>query len=358
VMKRVLQTFLGVVAVIFLIIGITIVVFLSNAGFFKKLDPHYAGVCSSLDMGGDSAEDIVIDRHNGIAYLSALDRRGLVEGKNVQGSIKKINLKAERWQIESATTDNPTDFHPHGMSLYTTKDGLQKLFVISDEKVEVFQKNNSTNFSHSSTITDPLLFAPNDLVAIGPNQFYVANDSGAHNRFERMQEVVFARGLSSLIYFDGNEMKEVVSDLKSSGGISATQDGKTLFVGETIGRRIRIFERVTSTGELSHTKTVELDTGVDNLDIDSEGRVWAAGHPNTISLIRHFIDSENITPTHILRIQNNEEDGELIIDEIYLNRGDEFSAGSVAVTYEDKMLVGSITERKILICKAESGGSG
>jgi len=351
VMKRLLMQFLSVVALIFLVMGITVVALLSNAGFFKKLEPHYAGVCSSLDTAGDSAEDILIDRHNGIAYLSALDRRGLVEGKDVKGSIKKINLNAERWQLESATTGNPANFRPHGMSLFTDKNGLQRLFVINDQDVEVFEKDSNTNFSHSTTIRDPLLFAPNDLVAVGPNQFYVANDSGAHNQFERIQETVFARGLSSLIYFDGNEMREVVSDLKSSGGISAAEDGRKLFVGETIGRRIQIFERETATGQLTHAKTVDLDTGVDNLDVDSEGRIWLAGHPNTISLIRHFIDSENIAPTHILRLQTNEEDDELTIDEIYYNHGEEFSAGSVAVAYENKMLVGSITERKILVCE-------
>jgi hypothetical protein len=42
------------------------------------------------------------------------------------------------------------------------------------------------------------------------------------------------------------------------------------------------------------------------------------------------------------------------IEEIYLNRGEEISAGSVGATYNDLLIIGSITARKILLCRYDS----
>ena len=43
--------------------------------------------------------------------------------------------------------------------------------------------------------------------------------------------------------------------------------------------------------------------------------------------------------------------GGAAVDEIYLNAGDQISAGSVGVTYGKKLLIGSITARQILVCE-------
>jgi hypothetical protein len=41
------------------------------------------------------------------------------------------------------------------------------------------------------------------------------------------------------------------------------------------------------------------------------------------------------------------------IKEIYLNAGDQISASSVGATYGNKLLIGSITDRKLLVCEME-----
>jgi hypothetical protein len=39
------------------------------------------------------------------------------------------------------------------------------------------------------------------------------------------------------------------------------------------------------------------------------------------------------------------------VDEIYLNAGDEISASSVGTTYGNKLLIGSITDKQVLVCE-------
>src|SRR5438093_8425119 len=49
------------------------------AGEFKKLEPHFAGECTPV-FGAVGAEDIVIHRAAGVAFISAADRRALMKG--------------------------------------------------------------------------------------------------------------------------------------------------------------------------------------------------------------------------------------------------------------------------------------
>ena len=62
----------------------------------------------------------------------------------------------------------------------------------------------------------------------------------------------------------------------------------------------------------------------------------------------HFIAGSK-APSQILRIDLS--GGEPRIEEIYLNAGKQISAGSGGTTYGSKLLIGSITARKLLICE-------
>ena len=53
----------------------------------------------------------------------------------------------------------------------------------------------------------------------------------------------------------------------------------------------------------------------------------------------------------MLRVEPNADPA--VVEEIYLNRGTQISAGSGAVSYGNKLLIGSITDKKILVCESE-----
>ena len=85
---------------------------------FVTINEKKPNSCEAIELDG-SAEDIEIDYKNGIAYLSILDRRGLIEEKDVQGSIGKIDLNSMPWKVENVFSGEGLDnFRPHGLSLY------------------------------------------------------------------------------------------------------------------------------------------------------------------------------------------------------------------------------------------------
>lgn len=354
-MKNVLKTLAILIGATLLILMIVVMSFLIRGGAFEETASISPGQCQPIDIEEGSAEDLQIDWKSSTAFLSVLDRRGIVEGRSVKGSILAMPLNSEKVEASKALFSQPEDFRPHGLSIFVADNGTQTLIVINHaiagERIEIFEKQESQQlFHHVETITSPLLREPNDLVAVGPRQFYVANDSGATNGIEQAAEMIFGWGMSPLFYFDGAGLRVVDTGLKSSGGINVSLDYTELYVGETSGESIRVYrlEQDRSLGELA--STINLQAGVDNIDVALNGDLWIANHTNTLALVQHFGDSDSPAPTQIQRLQLSA-DSSASITTIYENDGTEFSAGSVGAKFGDEFLIGSITERKLLRCQ-------
>ncbi len=343
-------------ALLAVVVVLVVVVFdfLRHGGQFKTLTPHFAGSCITLPMQA-SAEDIQIDRPRGIAYLSYLDRRAQTEGKTVLGTVMLLDLSLPEPRARPALANDPENFRPHGMSLYRAGDGSERLFVISHplgkpHVIEVFEQGSTGAFVPVRSIRDPLLVKPNAILAVGQNQFYVANDSGAASGFGRMQELLFRRGLATWLVFDGEKMRVVDSGLKSGAGIAMSLDGTKIYVSETSANRIRVYARKPTSGDVSLSETIDIGSAPDNINLAGDGSLWIAAHAVTPALIRHFMDAKKLAPTQIFRLPPDAAPNKRLT-EIYLNAGEQISAGSVAAAFGNEMLVGSITERKVLRCR-------
>ncbi|MEY3977009.1 MAG: hypothetical protein RLZZ33_2064 [Pseudomonadota bacterium] len=327
-------------------------------GQFRELQPSPPTTCRSVALPG-SAEDLQLDRSRGIAYLSVLDRRGLVEGLPVTGQLMQLDLNNTAAAVNAATS-LPPNFRPHGMSLYRMGDGAQRLFVISHppeaaHTIEVFEQRSNGLFQPVETVLDALLVSPNAIVGVGPRQFYVANDKGAGGFLTRLRELVFREGFSTIVYFDGERMRVVARGLKNAVGMAMSPDGLTLYVAETFGRRIAIFDRNTSSGDLRLREHLDIDGAPDNLQVDPNGNLWIAAHPKLLDLVRHFADPAHPAPTRIIRYRNRPDaprvDDRVEIRDIFLDLGQAVSAGSVGTPFEGQLLIGSITEPQLLACR-------
>jgi arylesterase/paraoxonase len=349
---KILKRILAALGILILVGGVLTAVILGRGGAFKTLTPAFAGSCTALPLEG-SGEDILVDHERGIAYLSLLDRKGLIGGKDVQGTVARVDLNRRPWAAENALASQPDKFRPHGMSLYIAPDGSRHLFVINHgqkrgvdpEAVEIFTESAPGEFTHRESVAAPELLSPNDLVAVGPRQFYVANDKVLGGGLAAgLQQ--FGVGASPLTWFDGRSARYVLDDIASGGGINRSADGRMLYVAETAGKRVRVLER-NEAGDVTERQRIAVDTSPDNIDVAPDGSLWVAGHANTLQLIQHFVSGAP-APTQVWRVAA---DGTSAPEQIYLDDGSQMSAGSVGATYGQLLLLGSITERKIQICE-------
>lgn len=338
----------------YLLLGIVVLMVVSAAGIFGYLkfgqdEPHFAGQCESLDLD-QSSEDIQIDRERGFAYLSMIDRRALAKGEPAQGSIGRLDLNAQPRKVEAALIDPPSHFRPHGLSLFIDDNGQRSMVVINhpvdrttgQDLIELFTESTPGQFRHAETFTVPMIENANDLVAVGPRQFYVAQDNGASRD----------GSLTKLVYVDNGEATAVADDIASGGGINVSADGNTLYVAETGGQVIRVLDRDSADGSVMMQHRIPLgSSSPDNIDIADDGSLWIGAHSNLLALVLHFIMGAD-APSQILQVKLDDS-GNATIDEIYLNHGDEISASSVGATYGKKLLIGSITAPKILICERD-----
>ena len=357
---RFIKLLLKIIGVLVLVAGLGTLYVLNRGGAFRKIEPHFAGTCESLPLDA-SAEDMTVDRERGLVYVSYLDRQALIKGEgkapgSVQGTIMRLDLNRSPLVLEDALLDKPAHLRTHGLSLYIDPAGKRSLFVINHplnrgtdpELVEVFDEVEPGQFRHRETFASPLFNSPNDMAAVGPRQFYVANDKVLRGGLAAALQQL-GIGASPLTYFDGTTARVVRDDIASAGGINVSADGSTLYVSETSAQRMRVLERNPSDGSVTEKARIAVPTSPDNVDVAADGSLWVTGHANTLKLIQHFINGSP-APTQVLRVVPDSSGG-AVIDEIYLNAGEQISAGSVGVTYGKKLLIGSITDRQILVCE-------
>lgn len=346
--KRLLITVLGIV----LVLALGVFAFLQRGGAFTTLTASANGSCRAIATGAGSAEDIQIDHRTGIAYLSAYDRRAVVEGKSVTGTILQLDLNSSDPTPEPALLTAPNNFKPHGLSLLHADDGTTQLYAISHigedrHRVEQFSRGpDEALFQHLRSIEDRLFSSPNDLVAIADSLFFVANDTGAKNGFQRGTEMMFGRRLSPLVMYDNGTASILRSDLATPAGIGA--DNQYLYVSETGAKQVSVFALDDLTG--AARQTIELPSAPDNIDIAEDGSLWVSAHANTLALIRHFGDAEQLAPSQVFRIDNTTFEAE----QEFLDLGEKLSAGSVGATYANWLLLGSITQPHVLLCSRVS----
>ena len=344
---------------IFLALFVGLLVFVGNtlydAGVFKTIKPHFAGTEKAVPILG-GAEDITIDQQTGIAYVSADQRRKTFQDVQnpVQGTIYWVDLNDPSKAPVNMLPDYKKDFHPHGIYFYRAKSGKLLLFVVNHadkntiQAIERFEIKGQ-KLVHLNTIQHELMTSPNDVVAVGENEFYVTNDHGYTKGFGRKAEEYLRLPLGYVNYYDGKTMKTVSSSITYANGINVSADGKTVYVVSPTTRRVLVFDRKAN-NDLEKRTSVSIGTGGDNVELDAQGNLWIGCHPQMLKYAAHAKDPKVKSPSQAIKITVKGND-QYEVQEIYLNDGTSLSGSSAAAVYKNNLLMGGVYDRKFLWCK-------
>jgi arylesterase / paraoxonase len=336
----------------------------SRAGEFTTMVPVFGGTCT--DVGSiPGAEDIAIDRAGEKMFIASDDRRAFAAGTDKRGAVYVMPIRgaeAISGRLD-ATGGMPAAFHPHGISRFADADGKTTIMVVNHPKgfnnydgtsVEIYDANADNTLTHRRTVSIPGLTRINDIVATGPDSFYATSESDlAQGSFAETISIITDGDRSGAVwFFDGTLGKKLDTGIGFANSLALTKDGKTLYVSGTTSRGVYIYDRDTATNAIKRRSAAFVGTGADNLDVEDDGRVWIAAHPKLLSFIQHASNPEKGAPSQVIILEPAASGEGGKVDQVYLKDAtDGFSGASVAVRDGDTMVLGSVFEGGIRVCK-------
>ncbi len=342
-------------AVFFLLLLLFFVKTMHDAGQFKKIEPHFAGKVRVIE-GITGGEDITIDHHKQIAYISADDRYArMVKKKDGFGGIYKLDLTNPEAipVLLQRTPDLP--LYPHGISLYHTPEGKSYLYVVNhpgnSHTILLYSiQLDESLFLEKSWDNHDFIISPNDVLAVDENRFYFTNDHGSRSEFGKMLEDFLQLKRSNVVYFDGSNFQIAAKKIAYANGINMNAEKKEVYVASPVGKSILVYHRNASDGQLTYYKIIPLNTGPDNIEIDENGNLWTGCHPQLLSFLKHASDTSKLSPSQVIKIRKDEK-GDFHPEEILLDSGELLSGSSVAAVSGNILLIGPVFQNRILRCE-------
>ncbi len=336
--------FAAFIIVLLVLAGATAYATLNSFNYFDEIEHSFAGQCTPV-AGIAGPEDIQIDAVRSRVFISSLDRRM----KETRGAIHVFDvsdpLGAEGWR--DMTMGAPVDFKPLGLD-YFEDDEVRRLFVVNEagKSVEMFDVKDDDMLVHIETFAEPRLTSPNNVVAVGRRSFYVTNDVQP-GRNSRIASIHFlTRQASGQVFFtNGTSWRVAAEGLRFANGIEASADGARIYVAETAGGAVRVYDRDTQSGTLTQAQLIRLDASPDNITVDDAGALWVAALPQPLSLPGHAGNPKKPAASEVIRIGV---DG--APRTIYRDDGRELSAATSAVRLGQTLIIGALYDEKFLIC--------
>ncbi|XP_032037096.1 serum paraoxonase/arylesterase 2 [Aythya fuligula] len=319
----------------------------------REIDPVTLPNCQLIKGIERGSEDIDI-LPNGLAFISSgLKYPGLKSfAPDKPGEIFLMDLNEEKPRAVELRISRGFDlasFNPHGISTYIDKDDTVYLFVVNHphqkSTVEVFKfVEDDNSLVHLKTIRHDLLISVNDIVAMGPDSFYATNDHYFSDFILMFLEMFLGLTWSNVVYYSPKEVKEVAADFYSANGINISPDKKYIYVADILDHKVHVMEKHAN-WNLTHVKTLQLDTLLDNLSVDPDtGDIWTGCHPNGMKLF--YSDPENLPASEVLRIQNILSE-EPVVTRVYADDGSVLQGSSVASVHGGKLLIGTVFHRAL-----------
>ncbi|KAF8891635.1 hypothetical protein BD779DRAFT_1512224 [Infundibulicybe gibba] len=299
-----------------------------------------------------ACEKLVLHEPSGIIYLACSTPSSRVHWTPAVGKLNPAGAsfddyvatydlqtsRVTRLQLHNFTSSRGLSLH--GMDVVPSISNPEELWVYlvnhrkplqvdstilgADSAIEIFKTMVGSHvLEHIQTIEDPVINTPNDIVGFGDgSSFYFTNDHGSKTGLVRQLDL-FGWASTSVGYCKlGHGCKYAVTGMHANNGIARAQND-TFYVANCVFGGISILERqgddtlvITDTvkaGEYIFRQWLDIphpcqcaDRGFDNVMVDADGVVWAAGLSKAMTLLfKHFNNPSIPSPSSALRISIN-----------------------------------------------------
>ncbi|XP_006834338.1 PREDICTED: serum paraoxonase/arylesterase 1-like isoform X3 [Chrysochloris asiatica] len=351
--KLVALTLLGVGLAL---IGERLLAFSKRMNVSREVKPVEPGNCHIIEGIETGSEDIDI-LPSGLAFISSgLKYPGMPSfAPDEPGKIFLMDLKEKTPKAQALKISDGFDkasFNPHGISTFVDKDHTVYLYVVNHphmkSTVEIFKfEEQEHSLVYLKTIKHKLLESVNDIVVLGPEQFYATRDHYFTNFFLSLLEMLLNLDWTYVLFYSPQEVKVVAKGFSSANGITVSLDKKYAYVADVTAKNIHVM-KIKDNWDLTQQKVIQLDTLVDNLSVDpATGDILAGCHPNAMKLL--IYNPEDPPGAEVLRIQNVLSKKPKV-STVYANDGSLLQGSTVASIYHGKLLIGTIFH-KILYCE-------
>lgn len=316
------------------------------------------------------AEDFALDWTGRRLFVSAYDRNAVeaaVDGEAPPpaGGIYAISFDAlapgARVRAENIAADAPfaRDFRPHGISLAYV-DGAVEIAAIERSykraaahkrwrvapQLALFRET-AHGFTPQPGTGSPLHCHANDLEMLDARSFIVSYDHEACN-WRAALEDIFGLKRSGAYELRMRDEWRTQIDVAAHAGIAngiAGAGKDAFFLAATREKRVRFYADLSGVP----VKSFKTPGGPDNLTVAPDGAVIAAVHPNLlrIFLLRRLGFAH--APSRVVRLDPKTGADEILFDD---PSGKVFTAATVAAEIDGKLVMGSVTDAGLLVCKA------
>ncbi|WP_454017519.1 hypothetical protein [Azospirillum sp. Marseille-Q6669] len=309
--------------------------------------------CRTVSVTADDApvigiEDMALDAARGQAVLSAYDRRA-----GTTGGLHLLNLQS----LDAPTVavvPLATGLRPAGIDLRAEPDGARSLLAISRHDdgtatVERFRLDGAT-LTHQGTITSPLLCRANDVAFLDRERFLFTSSHGGCGWSAVIEDNVFGGRHGFVGFVDNNNARVLIGGIGFANGLLPDEAKDRLIVAATREEALLVYR-------LSDPKApperLALSGGPDNLTMAPDGRLLVALHPSPfrLALHRYGWPGGAAAPTRVAAL--GPAGTEILLDE----DGRRFSAATVALPWNGRLIVGSVTAPGLLVCDAAASGA-
>jgi arylesterase/paraoxonase len=343
-MKRALIVFVGLIVSLLAFVAYTLI----STGFFRNINNTESyEIIAEIYLNG--AEDFSINYEDAFMIISQDDRAAKLNERVRKGDLYYLKLDGDQFEPINLTEHLPIEFYPHGISLLKLDSMRYQILAVNHtdkgHSIEKFELLGDS-IVHIKSYRDATMISPNDVIALDENSFYFTNDHGNTSKWGLFFENYLGLKVSNVIYFDGNY--SIAADkIAYANGLNIDRVNNVLVVASPRDFRIKYYQ-IEDDGSLSFKQNVDVGTGVDNIEFDTEGNLWIGCHPSLLAFTSYAKGANEIAPSEVIVVSPEQE-----VRKIYENDGNAVSATSVAAPFNDLLFIGTVMDNKILILKSK-----